>query len=64
MILAAPIAYFAMTKWLEGFAYKINFNWLLVILGGGIALLISLITVSYESLKAASVNPVKSLRSE
>ena len=64
MILAAPIAWYAMNKWLEGFAYKIDFNWILVVAAGGLALLISLLTVSYESIKAAKINPVKSLRTE
>ena len=64
MIIAAPLAWYSMNKWLEGFAYKIGFNWILVLIAGGIALAISLLTVSYESLKAAKVNPVKSLQSE
>ena len=64
MVIAAPIAWYAMNRWLSGFAYKINFNWGLVVLAGFVALTISLITVSYESVKAAKVNPVKSLRSE
>jgi ABC-type antimicrobial peptide transport system permease subunit len=64
MIIAAPIAWYATNRWLEDFAYKIEFNWGLVGLAGLVALMISLITVSYESVKAANVNPVKSLRSE
>jgi predicted permease len=64
MIIAAPLAYYAMNKWLEGFAYKVNFSWGLVFIAGFIAFAISLLTVSYESFKAARVNPVKSLRSE
>jgi putative ABC transport system permease protein len=64
MIIAAPVAWYATSKWLEGFAYRIDFNWGLVALAGLVALTISLITVSYESTKAAKVNPVKSLRSE
>jgi putative ABC transport system permease protein len=64
MIIAAPLAWYAMNEWLSGFAYKIDFNWLLVVAAGALALVISLITVSYESVKAAKVNPVKSLRTE
>jgi putative ABC transport system permease protein len=64
MIISAPLAWYAMSRWLEGFAYKIDFSWDLVVLAGLVALMISLITVSYESVKAAKVNPVKSLRSE
>jgi putative ABC transport system permease protein len=64
MLIAAPVSWYTMNQWLEDFAYKINFNWGLVALAGLLALAISLITVSYESIKAASINPVKSLRSE
>lgn len=64
MIIAAPLAYYTMDKWLQGFAYKVNFNWSLVLIAGGIALLISILTVSYESIRAAKVNPVKSLGAE
>jgi putative ABC transport system permease protein len=64
MAIAAPLAWYAMNQWLSGFAYRIEFNWGLVALAGFVALMISLVTVSYESIKAAKVNPVKSLRSE
>ncbi len=64
MVIASPLAWMAMNKWLEGFAYRVNFNWLIVILAGVAALLVSLLTVSYETVKAAKVNPVKSLRTE
>ncbi|HEY3402466.1 MAG TPA: ABC transporter permease [Ohtaekwangia sp.] len=64
MLIAAPLAWYGMDKWLQGFAYRVDFNWILVAGAGGVALLISLLTVSYESLKAAKVNPVKSLRTE
>lgn len=64
MIIAAPLAYFTMNKWLQGFAYQVNFNWWIVLIAGAIALLISVFTVSFESVKAAKVNPVKSLRTE
>lgn len=64
MIIAAPLAWYSMDKWLDSFAYKIEFNWLFVVAAGAAALCISLLTVSYESIKAARVNPVKSLRTE
>jgi predicted permease len=64
MVIASPLAWFAMNKWLEGFAYRVSFNWLIVLVAGFGALMISLLTVSYETIKAARVNPVKSLRSE
>lgn len=64
MVIAAPLAWYAMSQWLNDFAYKIDFNWLYVVAAGMLALVISLVTVSYESVKAAKVNPVKSLRTE
>jgi putative ABC transport system permease protein len=64
MVVAAPVAYFAMYKWLQAFAYRVNFNWLFVLLAGVIAAAVSLLTVSYESIRAARVNPVRSLREE
>jgi hypothetical protein len=64
IIIATPLAYFTMNKWLQGFAYQVNFNWIIVLIAGAIALLISVLTVTFESVKAAQVNPVKSLRTE
>jgi putative ABC transport system permease protein len=64
MIIASPLAWYTMNKWLEGFAYRVNFNWLIILIAGMAALLVSLLTVSYETFKAAKVNPVKSLRTE
>lgn len=64
MIIAAPLAWYLMNQWLSGFAYKIDFNWLFVAGAGALALIISLATVSFESIKAARINPVTSLRSE
>ena len=64
MVIAAPLAWYAMSRWLKDFAYKIEFNWMVVLVAGVVALMISFITVSYESIKAAKVNPVKSLRAE
>jgi putative ABC transport system permease protein len=53
-----------MSKWLEGFAYRINISWWVFAVAGSLALLIALITVSFQAIKAAIANPVKSLRSE
>jgi putative ABC transport system permease protein len=64
ILIATPIAWWAMNKWLEGFAYRINIAWWVFALAGALALLIALITVSFQSVKAAVANPVKSLRSE
>ena len=63
-IIAWPAAYFFMNKWLQDFAYKINISWWIFFLAGGIALLISLLTISIQAIKAATANPVKSLRYE
>jgi len=51
-------------KWLQDFAYKIDIGWWTFILSGGIALLIALATVSFQAIKAATANPVESLRYE
>ncbi|HEY7162843.1 MAG TPA: FtsX-like permease family protein, partial [Acidobacteriota bacterium] len=63
-VLAFPIAAFAMSKWLQGFAYKINISWWIFILSALIAGTIALVTVSYQAVRAAMANPVKSLRAE
>ncbi|WKN41102.1 ABC transporter permease [Tunicatimonas pelagia] len=63
-IMAIPLAYFIMQSWLKGFAFKISIGPGTFILAGGAALLIAWLTVSWQSIKAASANPVKSLRSE
>jgi len=63
-IIAWPIAYYTMNKWLEDFAYKIEITWWMFALAGGIALVIALATVSFQAIKAATANPVKSLRYE
>lgn len=63
-IIAFPVAWFAMNKWLQDFAYRININWWVFILSAGTAIVIALITISYQAIKAAVANPVKSLRTE
>ena len=64
VVVAIPIAWWAVNKWLESFAYHVHVSWLVFTLAPLAALLIASLTVSYESIKAAIVNPVKSLRSE
>ncbi|TMM52141.1 FtsX-like permease family protein [Maribacter algarum] len=63
-IIAIPISWFAMNKWLEGFAYKTAMSWWVFALAGATALVIALITVSWQSFRAAVTNPVESLRDE
>jgi putative ABC transport system permease protein len=63
-IIAWPVAYYFMNKWLQDFAYRIEISWWMFVLSGGIALLIALATVSFQAIKAATVNPVESLRYE
>jgi len=62
--IAFPAAYYFMNKWLQSFAYRINISWWIFFLAGSIALLISLITISFQAIKAATANPVESLRYE
>ena len=63
-VIATPIAYFAMNKWLENFAYKTTLSWWIFALAGLASLLVALITVSWQSWRAASRNPVEALRYE
>jgi len=64
IVIAAPLAWFATDQWLEQFAYKIELSWLTFALTGLLALLIAIITVSVQAIKAALEDPVRSLRSE
>ena len=64
ILIASPIAWWAMNKWLQDFAYKINITWWVFVFAGIMALLIALITISFQAIKAAIANPVKSLRTE
>ena len=63
-IIASPIAYYFAKKWLQDFAYRIDISWWMFALAGGLALIIALFTVSYQTIKAATTNPVKTLRYE
>jgi putative ABC transport system permease protein len=64
IIIAIPIGWWAMNKWLQGFVYRINISWWIFAIAGLASLLIALLTVSFQAIKAAVANPVKSLRSE
>jgi len=63
-VIAFPVAWWAMNKWLQSFAYRINISWWVFAVAGLAALLIALLTVSFQAIKAAIANPVKSLRTE
>ncbi len=64
IVIASPIAWYAMSRWLQNFQYKIDIEWWMFAGAGGLAVGIALLTVSFQSVKAALMNPVKSLRSE
>ncbi|HEX9970495.1 MAG TPA: hypothetical protein VGD14_00355, partial [bacterium] len=63
-MIAWPVGYFVMNKWLQDFAYRVNMEILIFILSGIMAVLIALVTVSYQAIKAALANPVESLKYE
>ncbi len=63
-VMVSPITYYALHRWLESFAYRININLLVFFVGGILALAIGLLTISYHTLKSARANPVKALRYE
>lgn len=62
--LASPLAWWAMNKWLEDFAYRIDIQWWMFAIAGLAAVVIALLTVSWQAIRAALVNPVDSLRDE
>ena len=64
VVIASPVAYIAIYKWLQSFAYRIDISWWIFILVGLMAILIAFATVSFQAIKAAIANPVKSLRTE
>jgi putative ABC transport system permease protein len=64
LLIASPIAWFAMNNWLQGFSYRVEISFWIFLASGALAILIALLTVSYQALRAARANPVKSLRSE
>lgn len=63
-VIAFPIAWYAMHNWLQDFAYRITIQWWMFVIAGLLALLIAVITVSFQAIKAAIANPVKSLKTE
>jgi putative ABC transport system permease protein len=63
-LIAFPVAWWALNKWLQDFAYRVSVEWWVFVAAAIIALLIALLTVSFQAIKAAIANPVKSLRTE
>jgi putative ABC transport system permease protein len=63
-IIASPLSYSIMKRWLEDFAFRINISWLVFVIATGVALMIALTTVSFQAIKAARINPVDSLKYE
>ena len=63
-IIAFPVAWYAMTHWLQDFAYRISIHWWVFVLAAILASIVALVTVSFQAIKAAIANPVKSLRTE
>jgi putative ABC transport system permease protein len=64
MLIASPLAYFVMDRWLQNFAYKVPLTVPLFLLAGLSALLIALLTVGYQAIRAATSNPIENLRTE
>jgi putative ABC transport system permease protein len=63
-VIAWPVAYFGLKRWMEAYAYRAGISWVMFILAGMLALIIALLTVSYQAIKAARTNPSRSLRYE
>ena len=63
-VIAVPLAWYLMDRWLRDFAYRINISWWIFLESGMAALLIAFLTICYQAIKAAVASPVKSLRTE
>ncbi|MEO7561090.1 MAG: hypothetical protein ABIT07_00775, partial [Ferruginibacter sp.] len=64
VLIAFPVAWWVMNKWLQAFAYRINISWQVFALAALMAISIALFTISFKAIRAALANPVKSLRTE
>jgi putative ABC transport system permease protein len=64
IVIATPLSWYVMNEWLQGFAYRTEIHFWIFILAGCMALSIAVLTISYQAIKSAIVNPVSSLRSE
>jgi putative ABC transport system permease protein len=63
-VIAIPVGYYFIHQWLENFAYRIGIGWWMFALAGALVITIALVTISFQAIKAAVANPVKSLRTE
>jgi putative ABC transport system permease protein len=63
-VIAAPLAWFATSQWLNGYAFRTSIQWWLFAAPFALVLIIALLTVSFQSIKAALMNPIQSLKSE
>jgi putative ABC transport system permease protein len=64
ILIAVPVAWYAMHEWLQGFAYKVDLAWWVFAVAAIVAIVIAALSVSFQAIKAALMNPVRSLRSE
>jgi putative ABC transport system permease protein len=64
LLIASPVTVFIMGRWLNGFAYRVAISWWMFVLAGAVAMVIALLTVGYQTVRASRANPVKSLRAE
>lgn len=64
IVLATPVTWYAMNQWLEGFAYKATIGWWVYLSAGMLAVIVAMVTISSQAVRAALVDPVKSLKSE
>jgi putative ABC transport system permease protein len=64
VVIASPLAWYGMNKWLQNFSYRVDISWHVFVLTAAIALLIAFVTISFQAVKSAIANPVKNLRTE
>ena len=64
IVIAIPMAWYVMDNWLGNYAYRIEINWWIFVIAGVVAILIAMVTVSFQAIKAALANPVDSLKTE
>src|SRR4029079_18225205 len=62
IVIASPLAWWAMNKWLQDYSYRVDISWWMFAIAGVVGILIALLTISFQAIKSATANPVKSLR--